>query len=679
MHNPLLVTDALPAFDKIQTEHVMPALDTVLADNRQRLSQLLQQKNYTWDNLLRPLEDLSDRLDQLWSPVEHLHAVVNGPAWREVYEACLPKLTEYATELGQNASLYRAVLSIAESAAFIELDIAQQKVIRDLLRDFHLSGVALPETAQQRYAALQQQLAKATTTFADNLLDSTDAWSKLITDEALLSGLPPHARLAARETAEQKSLTGWRFTLEFPSYFPVIQYADDRKLREEFYTAYVTRASDQAPAHPEWDNTKIIDKILKLRHELAQLLGFDNFAEFSLATKMAKTPERVLDFLKTLAVRAKPLALAELKELREFVAQEGHVSELHAWDIPYYSEKLREHRCAISPEILRPYFPVNRVLQGLFEITKKLYGVQISERTDVATWHPDVRFFEIHNEKGALAGQFYLDLYARPQKRGGAWMDDCRGRRQLENGTIQTPIAFLTCNFSGPSAHQTALFTHDEVLTLFHEFGHGLQHLLTQINYLDVSGINGVPWDAVEFPSQFMENWCWDQSALNLISGHYQTGEPLPNDLFEKLLAAKNFQAGLHMLRQVEFSLFDFRLHREYDPEQGSRVQEVLDDVRDAVSVLKPPAFNRFQHGFCHIFSGGYAAGYYSYKWAEVLASDAFRQFEEKGIFDSATGRAFLNTILAQGGARDPLELFVAFRGREPEIDALLEHCGLSA
>ncbi len=678
MSNPLLEMEGLPPFRHILPEHVEPAIDTVLARNRARLEALLQQgAPYGWDNLVQPLEEMEDRLERIWSPVSHMNSLVNSEPLRQAYNACLPKLSDYATEMGQNRALYEAFRDIAEGEGFTQLEPAQRKVIDNALRDFRLAGVDLPPAKQARYREIQQRLARLTSKFEENLLDATQAWSKLITDEERLAGLPESARAQARQAAEQRGLEGWLFTLEFPSYYAVMTHADDADWRRETYEAYVTRASDQGPHAGKWDNGPIMEEILALRHELARLLGYANFAERSLATKMAPSPEKVMAFLRDLADRSLGQAREELEELRRFAREHHGVEELAAWDISYYSEKLRQHRYALSDEDLRPYFPEDRVIPGLFEVVKRLYGLEIRRLDGVETWHDDVHFYEIRDKDGHLRGQFYLDLYARPKKRGGAWMDVCISRMRRADGTVQTPVAYLTCNLTPPVGDEPALFTHDEVITLFHEFGHGLHHMLTTVDYASVSGISGVAWDAVELPSQFMENWCWRREALDLIAGHYRTGEPLPEELFRKMIAAKNFQAGMQMVRQLELSLFDFRLHLEYDPEQGPRIQQILDQVRAEVAVIRPPVYNRFQHGFAHIFAGGYAAGYYSYKWAEVLSSDAFARFEEEGIFNRRTGLQFLELILEQGGARDPMELFKEFRGREPEIEALLRHSGI--
>ena len=680
MSNPLLEMNGLPPFSKIKPEHVEPAIDTLLEQNRSKLKELLSSnKNYTWENLVEPQDEMEDRLSRTWSPVSHMNSVVNSDELREAYNACMPKLSEYGTEMGQNADLYKAYKAIADGDEYKKLDDAQKKVIDNVLRDFHLSGVDLPDDKKARYKEIKQQLSKLTTKFEENILDATHAWHKHVSDEALLKGLPDSAIAMAKQAAGEKELEGWVFTLDFPSYYAVMSYADDEKLREEMHEAYVTRASDQGPNAGKWDNTELMNEILKLRHELAQLLGFNNYAERSLATKMAENTEQVLSFLHDLAKRSKPMAEKELQELKDFAKQEYGEEQMDPWDLTYYSEKLREHTYSITQEELKPYFPETKVIQGMFEVVKRLYGLQISEVKEFDSWHDDVRFYEIKDAQNNVRGQFYLDLYARAKKRGGAWMDDCVGRRKLTDSSIQIPVAYLTCNLTPPIGDDPALFTHDEVITLFHEFGHGLHHMLTRVDYIDVSGIKGVAWDAVELPSQFMENWCWEREALDVIAGHYQTGEPMPEELYQRMYAAKNFQSGMQMVRQLEFSIFDFRLHAEYDPSQGGRVQQILDEVRDEVSVVTPAAYNRFQHGFSHIFAGGYAAGYYSYKWAEVLSADAFSKFEENGIFDQDTGQQFMKSVLEQGGTREPMALFVEFRGREPQIDALLRHSGIAA
>ncbi|MDI1276298.1 oligopeptidase A [Methylobacter sp.] len=694
MNNPLLANSTLPMFSQIKPEHIVPAIDQLLAEARSAVEQHLQAtQHYTWKNLIEPLEDVDDKLNKAWSPVSHMNSVVNSDELRDAYNACLPKLSAYSTEMGQNEALFKAYRFIADSDEFATLDTAQQKIIRNALRDFKLSGIDLDNEKKQRYKDISQELSALASNYEENLLDSTNAWSKLIRDEQDLTGLPESALAQAKQTAddcmdaggrathgavaESHNEGGWMITLQFPSYISVMTYADNRELRREHYEAFATRASDQGPHAEQWDNSENMEKILALRHEKARLLGFNNYAELSLATKMAEKPGDVTDFLEDLADQSWRHARKDLAELREFAKHHG-VHDLQSWDMAYYSEKMRQHFYQLSQEEVKAYFPITRVLPGLFAIVEKLYGLQIAEISDFDSWHPDVRFFQIHDQTGSLRGQFYLDLYARSKKRGGAWMDDCVSRKKFDD-TIQTPVAYLTCNFTPPTGDTPALLTHDEVTTLFHEFGHGLHHMLTQVDHLGVSGINGVEWDAVELPSQFMENWCWEKEALALMSGHYQTDEKLPDALFDKMIAAKNFQAGMIMVRQLEFSLFDFRIHRDYDPEKGGRIYETLEQVREQVAVVRPPKFNRFAHSFSHIFAGGYAAGYYSYKWAEVLSSDAFSLFEEKGIFDQETGKAFLTNILEKGGSQNAMELFINFRGRKPTIDALLRHNGIAA
>ncbi|SJM95979.1 oligopeptidase A [Crenothrix polyspora] len=679
MTNPLFDHSILPLFSKIKPKHVEPAIDQLLAKARAVVKQHLQATgDYTWENLIDPLENVDDKLNKAWSPVSHLNSVLNNDELRAAYNACLPKLSQYGTEMGQNADLFNAYRKIAESEQFKTLDIAQQKIITNALRDFKLSGVDLDADKKQRYQDISLALSKLSSSYEENLMDASNAWTKLIAAAEQLAGLPESALAQAQQAAAHDDKTGWLLTLQFPSYYAVMTYADNRELRREVYTAYCTRASDQGPYAGQWDNSDLMEQTLALRYEKAQLLGFNNYAELSLATKMADTSEEVIGFLEDLATKSKPQALTDLAELREYAKQHYGMEDLQPWDMGYYSEKMREHNYEFSEEQVKAYFPVTRVLPGLFAIVNKLYGLQITEITEFDSWHPDVQFFQIHDNNGQLRGQFYIDLYARAKKRGGAWMDDCVNRKKSADG-IQTPVAYLTCNFTPPTGNNPALLTHDEVITLFHEFGHGLHHMLTQVDYLGVSGIHGVEWDAVELPSQFMENWCWEQDALALISGHYQTGATLPQALFDKMIAAKNFQAGMIMVRQLELSLFDFKIHQNYNPEQGGRIYEILGQVRDQVSVVKAPAFNRFAHGFSHIFAGGYAAGYYSYKWAEVLSSDAFSLFEELGIFNAEVGNAFLTNVLEKGGSANAMELFVNFRGRKPSIDALLRHNGIAA
>ena len=676
MSNPLLQTHELPPFSKILPEHIKPAVEKIISDNETAIDKLLAEKQtFNWKNLQEVLDKLDDRLSQSWSPVGHMNAVVNSDELRDAYNSCLPILSEYSTRIGQNHQLYQAYQSIADSEAFNALDNAQKKVINDSLRDFKLAGVSLEAEKKERYGDIKKQLSELTSQFSDNVLDATMAWNKIITDQAELSGLPDTALAGARQLAEAKGEGGWLLNLDFPSYFPVMTYCDNRELRKEVYTAFSTRASDQGPNAGEFDNSEKINEILKLRDELSQLLDFKNYAEYSLATKMAESTDEVIHFLEDLAAKSKPQAEKELAELQAFAKEEYGINDLEAWDIGYYGEKLRQQRYAISQEELRPWFPAEKAIAGMFDVVHKLFDIDFEQTDDIDCWHKDVRFYNIRRG-GEVIGRFYLDLYAREHKRGGAWMDVCRSRWTLDNKT-QLPVAYLTCNFTPPVGDKPALLTHDEVVTLFHEFGHGLHHMLTRVDYAAVSGISGVAWDAVELPSQFMENFCWEEEGLALISGHFETGEPLPEEKLEKLLAAKNFQSAMMMVRQLEFALFDFRLHKEY--QEGLNVQELLNQVREQVAVVIPPKFNRFQHSFSHIFAGGYAAGYYSYKWAEVLSADAFSRFEEEGIFNKATGESFLHEILEKGGSAEPMELFVNFRGRKPEIDALLRHSGISA
>jgi oligopeptidase A len=676
--NPLLDFSGLPRFRAIRPEHVTAAVDRVIAENREARERLLAQPAFNWDNFAQPLEDMNERLNRLWSPVSHLNSVMNNEALRQAYNENLPKLSEYYTELTHDERLYAAYKQIAANSGFAAFSAAQKKIVENTLRDFRLGGAELPPVKKARFKEIQKELSALSSTFSENVLDATQAWDLRIVDERDLAGLPDDARALARQSAEGQGIPGWRFTLEQPSFLAVMTHADDRNMRRLMYEAYVTRASDRGPNAGKWDNAALILKILRLRREAAALLGFRNYAEYALQTRMAKKVPEVLAFLHDLAARAKVAARRDFEELTTYTAEKHGVGRLEAWDIAYYGEKLQHAKYHFAQEDVRPYFPATRVVTGMFRVVERLYGIRIDEKPDVETWHPDVRFFEIHDDVGELRGRFYLDLYARANKRGGAWMDDCIHRKRTASG-VQVPVAYLTCNFSPPVEGKPALFTHDEVQTLFHEFGHGLHHMLTRIDHVGVSGINGVAWDAVELPSQFMENWCWEREALNLISGHFETGEPIPPALYERMYAAKNFQSGMQCVRQLEFALFDMQLHTEFDPDGSQTVQELLDSVRREVAVVFPPDFNRFQNGFSHVFAGGYAAGYYSYKWAEVLSADAFGKFEERGIFDATTGREFLENILEQGGAYDPMELFVRFRGRKPTIDALLRHSGLAA
>jgi oligopeptidase A len=684
----------LPRFALIRPEHVKPALDAVLDQNRRELEAVLAvARDYTWDSFAQPIEDMKERLSRMWSPVSHLNGVMNSDALRAVYNENLPRLSEYFTELAQDERLYAGYKAIAASAGFAALTQAQKKIVTNTLRDFRLAGAELPPDKKARFKEIQKALSTLTSRYSENVLDATQAWSLHVNDEKDLAGLPDSVRAMARQAAQEKNLPGWRFTLEGPSYVGFMTYADNRDLRHEMYEAFVTRASETGPTGGKWDNGPLIPQILKLRAEAAALLGFKNYGEYALQTRMAKTVDEVMQFLRDLAARSRPAAQKEYDELKRFAREQYGLENLEAWDVTYYAEKLRQSRYAISQEDLRPYLPETRVVPGMFEVVRRLYGLDIRERRGVEVWHPDVRFYEIYDAAGELRGQFYMDLYARANKRGGAWMDDCIGRKRTPAG-VQVPVAYLVCNLAPPvdgksaaqgsagggaEGRKPALFTHDEVTTLFHEFGHGLHHMLTRVDHVGVAGINGVAWDAVELPSQFMENWCWEREALDLIARHYETGAPLPEELYRKMQAAKNFHAGMQFVRQLEFALFDMRLHSDFDPTGGQTVQQLLDAVRAEVAVIRPPAYNRFQNGFTHIFAGGYAAGYYSYKWAEVLSADAFAKFEESGVFDRRTGTEFLNHILERGGSEEPMELFVRFRGRKPTVDALLRHTGLMA
>jgi oligopeptidase A len=677
MNNPLLTDDLLPKFDHIRVEHMETAIDQILSENRMKIGQLAEQEDPTWETLVQPMQSQENKLETAWSVISHLNGVMNSDELRKVYKSCLEKLTEYTTELSQNSQLCEAYKKLKAREDFKELTEAQRKSIENTLRDFHLGGVDLPKAEKEQYASLSMEISELSNSFSDNVLDATQHWYKHISDVADLAGIPESALEGAQEAAKQKELDGYVITLDFPSFYPVLTYCDNRELRREVYEAFVTRASDVGPDGGTWDNTPVMAEILKRRHTMANLLGFNNFAERSLAKKMARSVDEVLDFLNQLAEKSRPIAEREFGELKAFALDTHGMDDLQAWDIGYYSEKLRQQRYDISPEILRPYFPADKVVSGLFQVVEKLFDVQIEARADVETWHEDATAYCISRGGEPLAW-FYLDPYSRQGKRGGAWMADCRVRWRNLRGKIQLPVAFLTCNFTPSVNGKPSLLTHDEVTTLFHEFGHGLHHMLTQVEVMDVSGISGVAWDAVELPSQFLENWCWHPESLALIASHHETGEPLPDDLLQKLLAAKNFQSGMAMVRQIEFSLFDFRLHAEFTPDTPTNPLDMHRQVRSEIAVVETPEFNRFPNSFSHVFAGGYAAGYYSYKWAEVLAADAFSLFEEKGIFDQETGKAFLQNILEKGGSQEPLELFKAFRGREPEVDALLKQNGIT-
>ncbi|MDH2997573.1 oligopeptidase A [Pasteurellaceae bacterium LFhippo2] len=674
-NNPLLNYTGLPAFSQIKAEHIQPAVEAVIKECRDVIEAVAQIENPTWENFYLPQAIAGDKFSRAWSPVGHLNGVKNSPELREAYQACLPLLSEYSTWAGQHQGLYQGYVKLKNSPEFASYSKAQQKTIENSLRDFELSGISLPADKQKRYGEVTARLSELSSQFSNNVLDATMGWDIVVTDEAQLKGLPESALEAAKLSAESKGQKGYRFTLEFPSYYPVLTYCENRELRAMVYKEYATRASDQGSNAGKWDNSANIDEKLKLRLELANLLGFETYADYSLATKMAESPKQVIEFLEDLAQRSKAQGEKELAELRAFVEKEYGVTDIEPWDIGFYSEKQKQALYAINDEELRPYFPENRVLSGLFELMKRIFGLRIEEQFDVDTWHKDVRFFNIFDETDRLRGSFYLDLYARENKRGGAWMDDCIGQKRLADGSLQTPVAYLTCNFNKPIGDKPALFTHDEVTTLFHEFGHGIHHMLTEIDVADVAGINGVPWDAVELPSQFLENWCWEEEALAFISGHYETGEPLPKEKLTQLLKAKNYQAAMFVLRQLEFGIFDFRLHMAQPRE--NLVMDTLKAVKAEVAVITSPTFVRTPHSFSHIFAGGYAAGYYSYLWAEVLSADAFGRFEEEGIFSREVGQSFLDNILTRGGSEEPMVLFERFRGRKPSLDALLRHKGI--
>lgn len=672
--NPLLDFSGLPRFPDILPEHVTPAIESLLEDNRALLDSLTRDEAMPlWENFVGVIEDANERLSRAWGQVSHLNSVINGPELREAYNANLPRVTAYYADLSQNEALFEKYRRLRKSSYFTTLTGEQRQIIDNELRDFRLGGAELPAQQKVRFKEIQEELSSLGARFEENLLDATNAFALYIEDETQLSGMPADATRAAREDALKEGKSGWKFTLRAPSWLPVMQYADNRQLRERLYREYVTRASEFGAA--EWDNTSLIQRLLKLRNEAAKLLGFANYSELSLATKMAESPGQVLSFLNELAERAKPYAQRDLAELQAFANEALGLEQLEVWDIAYASEKLRIARYAYSDNDVKQYFPEDQVLPGMFTLVETLYGLTI-ESEKAPTWHPDVRFFTIYDTGGAPVGQFYIDLYARENKRGGAWMDEAiTRRRKLE--VIQIPVAYLNCNFSPPVGTEPGLLTHDEVNTLFHEFGHGLHHMLTRAEELGVSGINGVEWDAVELPSQFMENFCWEWEVVNKLSRHVATGESLPRELFDKMLAARNFQSGMQTVRQLEFALFDMHLHYDFNPEGNKTALDLLTDIRDRVAVIIPPAYNRFPNNFSHIFAGGYAAGYYSYKWAEVLSADAYSLFEENGVLNADVGHRFWNEILAVGGSRPALASFISFRGREPNIDALLRHNGM--
>jgi oligopeptidase A len=677
--NPLLDFTDLPRFDLIQPEHVKPAITELLADGRALIEKLTADETpATWDAFAGALSDGLEGFGRAWGVVGHLHSVNDVPAWREAYNEMLPEVSRFYTELGQNLKLFDKYRALKKSAEYSALTAEQRKIVDNEIRDFRLGGAELPEDQKPRFQAIMEELSQLSAKFSENLLDATNAFAEIVTDEAVLAGLPDYAKEAAREAAEKAGVEGWKFTLHAPSYGPVMQYAENRELRARMYRSYATRAAeiDNGYSKPEWDNGPLMKRLLELRAEDAQMLGFRNFAEVSLLPKMADTPEQVLAFLRDMAKKAKPFAEKDMAELLAFAKDELGIADFQPWDAAYVSEKLLQARYAFSEQEVKQYFTEPKVVAGLFKVIESLFTVKVKPDS-APTWHEDVRFYRIETPAGDLVGQFYMDLYARETKRGGAWMDEARSRKRTTSG-IQKPIAYLNCNFARPVGGKPATFTHDEVITLFHEAGHGLHHLLTRGTELGVSGIHGVEWDAVELPSQFMENYCWEWEVLQGMTAHVDTGEPLPRALYDKMLAAKNFQSGMMTVRQLEFSIFDMRLHCDFDPQGPSTVMDLIDEVRREVAVLIPPAWHRFPNSFSHIFGGGYAAGYYSYKWAEVLSADCYAAFEEAGDpFDATVGRRFLDEILARGGERPALENFRAFRGREPSPDALLRHSGM--
>ena len=672
MTTPLLDISSLPRFTEITPEHVMPALSELIAAHRQKLDELLASTpEPQFESLIAPIEEMDHQLSRVWSPVSHLQGVLGSTEWREAYNEALPLLTEYATELSQNAKLQQAYAAVDQSLP-PEATAAQKSVVEQALRDFRLAGVDLPDEQKARFKVIMQKLAASQAAFENNVVDASDAWSLHIEDESELAGLPEPTLERAAAEARKRDRQGMLLTLDYPTYDAVMRHADNAKLRETMYRGWVTRASDQGE-NPDWDNSELIETIMALRNEAATMVGFDNYADYSLATKMANSADEVISFLRELAERSRAAAEAELSQLSQFAQ-----SSLAPWDVSYWLEKYKQKKYSVSNEELRSYFPAQTTVAGLFKLAERLYGIRLEEQNDVAAWHQDVRYYSVQDETGALIGGFYTDLHVRTGKRSGAWVDECVSRKNL-NGHTTLPVGYLVCNFPPIDELGRSLITHDDVVTLFHEFGHMLHHLLTRIDFPSISGINGVAWDAVELPSQFMENFAWNFEVLEKCSGHFETGEPMPRELFDKLESSRNAGAAMAMMRQLEFALFDFRLHAEYEPTKGARVLEMHNDVRAEVSLLQHPDYNRMSHSFSHIFAGGYAAGYYSYKWAEVLAADAFAAFEEAGVFDQETAKRFRAEILEIGGSRDIMEAYVAFRGRKPELDALLQQSGIES
>jgi len=672
VNNPLLQIDSLPDFDRIEAAHARPALEKMLAENRARLAELTAQSNPTFASLVVPVEELSYRLSRVWSPIGHLNAVANSAAMREAYNECVPLLTAYTSELGQNAALSAAYAHVLRHEGD-RLDPTQIKLVENALRDFRLAGVNLPAERKARYREVMQRLAQLGTKFSENVLDAGRAYTRAVTDGAELAGLPSNAIDRAAADAREANQPGWLFKLDQPTYMTVMTSAESDRLRRDVYEAWITRGSDLGPSAGRFDNGPIIAELLPLRHELAQLLGFQSYAEYALATRMAKNPKQVTSFLDDLARRCLPAGRQEFSDLEEFAGR-----KLNAWDVAFYSEKLQESRFKVSQEALRPYFPLPKVLAGLFALTERLYGITVRERDGVSVWHPSVRYYDLLDSGAVIVAGFYLDPYSRSEKRSGAWMDECVVAKELPSGKA-LPVAQLVCNFTAPVGSAPSLLTHDEVTTLFHEFGHGLHHMLTKVAYPSIAGINGVAWDAVELPSQFMENFVWRREVLPLISAHVTTGEPLPVDVLQRLLGTRTFNAALDTLRQIELASFDFEIHANFDPVLGAKVAETLAGVRSRVAVVPAASFNRMPSSFAHIFAGGYAAGYYSYKWAEVLAADAFEAFDEAGVFDAPTAARFRDSILARGGSLDAMDAFVRFRGRVPDVRPLLKQTGIAA
>jgi oligopeptidase A len=674
MNNPVLNRKSLPLFDQIEPDHISPAIESMLKEANALIESLKKMSStVSWENFVEPIEIITEKISRAWGQIEHLNAVVNSDNLRKAYNDNLIKLTDFYTNLSQDESLYKKYQSLKDSEAFKSLTSSQKRIVDNVLRDFKLGGAELNETDKKKFKTIQEKLAKLSTQFEENILDATNEFSIFVDHLDELAGIPEENIKKAYAEAKEDKKEGYKFTLHFPSYLPVMQYADSRSLREKLYHAYATRASELVSAR--FDNTKLIEEILALRYESSKLLGFKNFTEMSLVTKMAKSSEEVVSFLMDLANKAKPFALKDMDELKSF-SKTLNIEKLEAWDIAYVSEKLRQAKYSFSENEVKQYFPEHRVLKGLFKVVETIFNLKII-KSDAPTWHKDVSFYSIKNENDELIGQFYFDLYARNHKRGGAWMDEAisRYKNSLESSH---PVAFLTCNFSSPSDKNPALFSHDDVITLFHEFGHGLHHMLTRVDDYSISGIKGVEWDAVELPSQFMENFCWEWDVVKHMTEHVDNKNPLPKTLFDKMIEAKNFQSGMQTLRQIEFSLFDIRLHTEYSDQNKINPLELLETIRDEIAVVRPPSWNRFPNSFSHIFAGGYAAGYYSYKWAEVLAADAFSLFEEEGILSSHAGQKFQDEILSKGGSRPAMDSFIAFRGREPSVDALLRHNGMA-